>query len=455
MNRLAAIIMIIYILIVGSVGAETFNENNTLTLDKAIEIAIANNTLIREAIENQKASVEEEKSAKADFFPKLSASYSYTRLKETPFAIFKSPAGPTFGSATVDVGDKDRFHWDVTVTQPIFTGFALSTKHKMARLGVDIKSMERKRAVLDVVKQVKVSYFNILLAKKFLIVTEEAVKHLESHVNDAEKFYEQGMIPYNDLLRSKVALADARQKRVRAESNLEIARSALNKVLRIGINKKTGVQDIPDIEPTSLRLDLDYLIEEAMRSRPELKALRIALKNAGYSIKLARSSYYPEVSLVGSYEQNGENLRASKNRFSNSYNANVMLQFKWTFFEWGKKRAEAKKCYFDKLALIEKVKGTEDAVKLEVKDALLDLRVAEKNIHTAEESLDQAKENYRITNLQYQQQITTSTEVLDARTFLTQAETNYYSALYDYMISGAELERAIGGSWEENQGVKG
>ena len=121
----------------------------------------------------------------------------------------------------------------------------------------------------------------------------------------------------------------------------------------------------------------------------------------------------------------------------------------------GKKRAEVKKSYFDKLALIEKVKGFEDRIKLEVKNALLNLKVAQKNIQTAKESLEQAKENYRITNLQYQQQMTTSTEVLDARTFLTQAETNYYRALYGYLISLAELERAVGRGWQGNGETKG
>jgi outer membrane protein TolC len=98
----------------------------------------------------------------------------------------------------------------------------------------------------------------------------------------------------------------------------------------------------------------------------------------------------------------------------------------------------------DKKALIQKLKGAEDAIRLEVKNAFLNLEVSKKNIGTAEESLDQAKENYRITNLRYQQQMTTSTEVLDARTFLSQAETNYYGALYGYMISEAELDRAVG-----------
>lgn len=148
--------------------------------------------------------------------------------------------------------------------------------------------------------------------------------------------------------------------------------------------------------------------------------------------------------MVGSYEQKGDNPEASNNDYSNSYNASVTMQAKWKFFEWGKTRANVRKYIHEKLSLVEKLKGVEDDIRLEVKNALLTLEVSKRNIRTAEESLTQARENWRITNLQYQQQMTTSTEVLDARTFLTQAETNYYSALYGYMISDADLKRAVG-----------
>ncbi len=404
------------------------------TLTRAIEIAVENNSLIKEAIENQKAAIEEQKSARADFLPKASAAYSYTRLKDNPYAVL--------GREQFEVADNDQYHWDVTLKQPIFTGFALSTKYKMAKLGIDMKDTEKDQAVLDIVKEVKVAYFNILLAKKFLLVAEEAVSQLESHVRDAEKFYEQGMIAYNDLLKPKVALADAEQNRVRADSNVEMAISTFNTVLQIDLNKKTDVEDVLRITPSSY--DLTSLIKEAMENRPELKALRLTLENSDYAIRLARSSHYPEVALVGMYEQNGHNPEASENDFGNWHNSSISVQATWTFFEWGKTRAQVNKYRRNKHSLTEKLKGIEDSIKLEVKGALLHLKVAEKNIQTAKESLAQAKENWRITNLQYQQQMTTSTEVLDARTFLTQAETNYYGALYGYMISLAELERAVG-----------
>jgi len=60
--------------------------------------------------------------------------------------------------------------------------------------------------------------------------------------------------------------------------------------------------------------------------------------------------------------------------------------------------------------------------------------------------LDQARENLRITNVQYRQQMATTTDVLDATAFLSQGQTNYYSALYGYQMAMAELERAIGKS---------
>jgi outer membrane protein TolC len=408
------------------------------TLDRAIEVAIERNSLIKAAVEKQKAAIEELKGARADFFLKASATYSYTVLKDKPYVRLEG--------IQVDIADNDQYHWDVTLSQPLFTGFALSTKYKMAEIGIDVKDTEKDQAVLDVVKEVKVAYFNILLTKKFLLVADEAVRQLESHVRDAEKFYAQAMIAYNDLLKPKVALAGAVQNRVKAESNVEMAISAFNTVLQMDLNRKIDVEDILGITPSPY--NLGTLIKEAMEKRPELKAVRLAMGHIDYAVRLAQSSYYPEVHLMGSYEQNGQNPEATENDYSNTHNASISIEAKWTFFEWGKTRADVSKYRRQKRSLAEKLRWIEDSIKLEVKNAFLNLKVAEKNIQTAKESLVQAKENWRITNLQYQQQMTTSTEVLDARTFLTQAETNYYGALYGYMIALAEVERSAGKRWK-------
>ncbi len=434
--RLAAATVLVYLLLSASFQTPRASAVPTysFTLQSAVEKALKDNTIIREAVEIQKAQLEALKSAKADMLPKLSASYTYTRLKEAPFVVF--------GPSRFPIQDRDNVHWDLTITQPLFTGYALRTKKAIAELGVEIEKMSKAQAVLDVTERVKLAYFNILRSKKLLMVAEEKVKQLSAHLADAEGFYKQGLIPYNDLLKSKVALADAKQNRQRAAGRLAMAVSTFNALLGLDINAETEVEDVTTITPYTT--DLDTLLAEAMENRPELRSLHLALKSAAKGVTLAKSAYYPEIDLLGRYERNGDNLTATNNDFANSHNASLMLQIRWTFFEWGRTRAEVSRARHNVGALAERMRRIEDNIRLEVKDAFLALRVAETNVRTAEEALVQAKEDFRITTLQYQTQLATSTDVLDAQTSLTNAETNYYNALYGYLTSLARLERAVG-----------
>ncbi|MBW2029401.1 MAG: TolC family protein [Deltaproteobacteria bacterium] len=405
-----------------------------LTLEEAIEEAIQNNSLIRQAIEQERAAVEGEKSARADLFPTLSTSYSYTRLKNAPFTV----SGPM----KIKVGEENNISWDVMASQPLFTGFAISTRRKIAALDIDFQEIVKEQAVLDIARLVKIAYFNLLLTRRALEVADEEVKQLEGHVHDAKALHREGVIPLNDLLKSQVALAHARQGRVQARANLTMAVSKLNTILGRDIMEDTRIQELPPFQPT--RYEIAILFEEAIQKRPEVRQLNVALKQAGLAIRMAKSSYYPQVYLVGRYEQIGDDLLATNNDFGNDHNLSLTLQATWRIFQWGKKPADVKKAMHERSALEQKIRAVKDSILLEVRDAYQKLRVAEENIHTATEALDQARENFRITNLQYQEGMTTSTEVLDARTFLTQAEVNYYNSLYGYRIADAELKRALG-----------
>ena len=83
-------------------------------------------------------------------------------------------------------------------------------------------------------------------------------------------------------------------------------------------------------------------------------------------------------------------------------------------------------------------------MRLEVKQAYLKVVESQKNIHTVEKAIEQAKENLRITEERYKEQVSTTTDVLVAQTLLTETMTNYYNSLYDFKIAKAVLYRAIG-----------
>ncbi len=409
-------------------------QKSLLTLEQSVKEALLNNAYIAAASEQQKAAANENRSALADLFPKAMASYTYTRFRDKPFAIFNAQNLP--------MADRDDITWDVTLIQPITGYLYLITKKKVASLNLDMKKIEKEETVLEIIKQVKTAYYNILLSKRYLYVLREAVEQLGAHVMDAEQFYDQGMIALNDLLKSKVALAEVSQDKIKAQNQVRMAKSFFNITLKRDINAIADIEDIKNIEPVFI--DLTESLTMAVMNRPELKILRIHMRQAGLASRLVYFANIPQVLLFGQYNRHGENYKATRNEHGNTHNAILGVKAEWTFFEWGKSFADAAVYKHKKLALASQIKGIEDSIRLEVKQAYLDLEVSEKNIVTAENSLSQAKENYRITNLQYQQSTTTSTEVLGARTFLTQAELNYYGALYGYMISLAELERATG-----------
>ena len=409
-----------------------------LDLKTSLDMALKNNLLIQEKLVQIKAAKEGVKVARSEFLPKLETSYSYTRLKDSPYAIFREMPGKPH----IIMGPENNYTWDIQFSQPIFTGFYLSSQYKLSKLGVDIAHLERIEAEQEVIKQVKVAYFQVLLSEKYKEVAEIAVKNLEAHLKDAQALYDAGIIPMNDLLKSKVALANARQDLVRAKNNLQTAISNFNIILRLDVNHPTKIKDILNYQP--LKLNLNYALKIAIKERPELKQIAKQLEQMEAQVKMAKSQYYPQLAMVGKYERIGNHPNVDGNGYQNPDQFYLTLQAKWTFFEWGKTKAQVKKLRWQKDALEKTLNRIKDQVRLQVKTAYLNLKEAEKNIETARISVRQAKENYRITDLQYKNQVTTSTEVLDAQTLLTQAQNNYYGALYRYNTAIAQLERAIG-----------
>ena len=443
----------------GNVLFSSQDHTPRFTLEQAIAEALQNNRLIQEAEEKVRAALADTRSARADFFPKASAAYRYTYLDQKPFMYFDAyevepaqldPADPS-SQVGVITGRKttkavtaphDNFHWELSLQQPLFTGFALSALFRMSRLNLDIKELERQLAERDVVRNVKTGYYRILLAEKMLRVAEENVTSLLAHHQDTLSFFEQGLIAWNEVLQAEVALSEARQQQTRAEGSLAMSRAALNTILGRDVNHSFQVRDQQAIRFHDFRLQT--LLETAETNREELRKLELSLQKIEEGERLAKSDLYPSLFLKSSYEQDGENLQADTNDFRNDQNFRVTLQAEWTLFNWGKRRAEISSAQHDSLALQHKLRHLEEQIRLEVNNSLIQLNTARRNIETAERAVRQARENLRITNLQYEQQMATSTEILDAHTFLTRAKSNHYRAMYEYTINLANLERAVG-----------
>ena len=94
--------------------------------------------------------------------------------------------------------------------------------------------------------------------------------------------------------------------------------------------------------------------------------------------------------------------------------------------------------------LLEQKNRLEDDIKLEVEKYYLDVLSSKEKIAVTSGAISQAEENLRINKIRYEEGVGTATEVLDAVSLLTIAETNYYKSLYEFKRAEAGLMYATG-----------
>jgi len=251
------------------------------------------------------------------------------------------------------------------------------------------------------------------------------------------------MTPLNNLLQSQATLANARQTFIVAKNNLEIAKSQFNIVLRRRVNAPVEIQDILDYAP--FIHDIDYCLSAARENRFEITVADLEVEIAGKEVQLARKDYYPSVNLTGRYTRIGDEYDVDGGEsISDAVSWDIRATAQWDFWEWGRTTFGIR----EKLHRLSQAQYSRsqilDNIDLEVKTAYLRTKESEKNIITVEKAIEQAKENFRINQERFKEQVATTTDVLDAQTLLSDTLTNYFNALYDFKISKATLFRTMG-----------
>jgi outer membrane protein TolC len=419
----------------------------TMTLDESIETALKQSVLIRASQEGVLMAEAQKKEAFTGFLPKLSTSYSYTRLNQEPYS-YAPPMPPlTTSWSRLSVGSQNNYVWAVEAKQPLFAGGGILANYEAGRIGHDISRMDEAAVIQDIVQDVKVSYYNILKAERLLGVARQSLEQLQAHRNVTQNFFDVGMIPRNDILQSEVQVANGEQSLIRAENGVAMAKAKFNTVLRRNINDAVQIEDILAYRP--YEPSIEDCIRAAMANRPEIKSHALKVDQARSLVKLAKSDFAPTLSAVGHYERVGDTPGVSGTSFKDADNWYIMGVASWTFWEWGKTKYRVDASRSRENQSINLLNNTRDQVALEVKNAYLVMRESEKQVVVAGKAIEQAQENFRINEERYREQVATSTDVLDAQTLLTRAKSDYANALGEYNISHAKLERAMGIIYEK------
>ncbi len=428
-------LILLAILYGGAVFAQ--ESQGPLSLEDSIMIALERDLTLHSALVGVEASKFRQKQAMTNFLPQWTGQYIYTRYNH-PTMIGSTVV--TDSTGVILNTSKDILNFNTFVTQPLFTGGLNLANYRLEKLGVDISKTNVEIVKRDIILQVRAGYFNILKALKLRNVAEQNVKLFEAQLEVAKAFFEVGIVAKNDVLQAEVRMAQARQDLVKAENGVAVAKVSFNTLLRRDINTPFEVVDI--LEYKAFPLPFAESLEEAMQQRPEIKTAEFAIKQAQESVRIARSSFFPTVTLSGNYYRLSDEIGLGGDYPSDRWTIQTLATF--TFGDWGKTAYKVGESKVKVTQAEDSKKQLIDGITFEVKQDYLNMLQAEKNIGVAQKAIEQAEENLRMNEERYKYQVATATDVLDAVTLLTQARTNYYNALSDFNIAKAQLERAMG-----------
>ncbi|MBW2491654.1 MAG: TolC family protein [Deltaproteobacteria bacterium] len=413
------------------VFSEAQEPNEVFTLKQTIESALKANLGLKSFKEETAAALAVKKARRTQFFPTFSASYGYNR----------------FDAETVTSGftavPKEEYRFVTSFSQPIFTGFSLLRQYDIANLGLDRAKVRERLKRQDIILDAKNAYFQLLQTQKLHDIAQKTVVQIRAQKEVADNFYQVGMTPLNDLLQAQVELANAKQELIVAKNNLDNAESNYNTLLRRPINTPVVLKDIFDYSP--FEETLEYCLLQAEKNRFEIKIADMEIEIAQKELDLTKKDYYPSIDLKGNYFKYGTewDIDGGEGIYDPS-GWNIEAVAKWNFWEWGRTSYGVKEKHSRLSQAQLNKKEILDNIHLEVKTAYLRTQEAERAIQTVEKAIEQAKENFRINQERYKEQISTQTDVLIAQTLLSRTMTNYYNALYAFKISKATLYRAIG-----------
>ena len=401
-------------------------------LEKYRTMALDYNHDLKAAEKNIAASMEVEKSARADLNPKLSgaASFQYTgNPMELTLDI------PSIGLSKTVEGKNLNYGGSLSILQPVYTGGRVLESIRMAQHQQALAGNQAKALNDAVCYQTDIQYWSAVARQEIVDVAEDFRNSIAALVKTIKERVEVGLVDPQDLLMAEVKLNEAEYQLLQAQSNFETGRMALNSMIGVRLEQPTELDAQIPIVVVS-----DSLWLSTGMGRPEIQMAYDKIRIAESTKKLNDSQFKPQfyVGVEGSYSSPGYNFKKDLDP-----NYAVYAKVSVPIFEWGKRRSEKRVSSFRIGMAEDNLNKVVDRVELEVSVARKALSQAIERVRLSESSLAKAEENEAKAVERYNEGKVSVVEVIDAQTYRQTSQVNYVQAKAAAQGHYSELIKAL------------
>lgn len=439
MKRFVALVCLLIL------SAPVFADGKVYSLDECIQMARDKDPSLiqfRNAVRTANAAVWQQI---GQFLPSASLNYSQSE-------VHRGPLSPQFRyvadlGQVVNVADSNSiinkgYGAGVSFRMTLFDGFSNVWNYLGSKASKRQAEYNFSAAMSDLIFLVKTDYYLVLKAKKDLEVAQDATERSKELLKLFEEKYELGSASLSEVLKQRVQYGNDQLTLVSARNQLENVFD--NLALDIGLNLEEDY-DIANIEMKQENIgDVGDFIRTALQAHPSLLSSQANMDAYKFDVRSAWGQYLPTASLSYNFGWDKEHFSELTKFGPYDHSGVIGLSISLSIFdgfsrEYNLKRAKvglnnARASHFYERNKV--IKGIEAAY-LGIKLAEETLRVTGEVERSASEDMDLVQEKYNLG-------AAALWELLDAQVSLKEAQFNKVKAEFDYNLSLAQLQNAMG-----------
>jgi outer membrane protein len=321
----------------------------------------------------------------------------------------------------------------IDLRQNLFTGLRAWRARDIAKLNRDIAELDRWTTVNELTLEVAAAFYSAVSMAEWVEVRQIVLEENENQLKVAERLFEVGENSVADVARWRAQVAAARQALTVAVGDAALARNRLARLV--------GVDEIGELKspgPIPIPPGTDHeLIDEALGQRLEMQTLIHQLEAAGLWVKVERGNWYPQLEAVGQYFQ-------QKSGFPANDWLSLTFQLRVPIYDGGFTKAQVAKAKED-LRRVELLGQTvRRTIADQVDSAFIGYEAASAVFDAASERTEASRLAYRQVERAYRVGEASTTDLLNATTEATDAETSQIVARAQREYQAIFLRYAVG-----------
>ncbi len=423
-----------------------------LTLDDAIQRALARSEDMRAARANVKQTSGQVFQAASAALPQISGSVVYSRKIESIYDNLGSLSSSSSDSSSGDEGGMSEFikmfasknTWTTTLSaqQLIWSGGKVGGALRTARAANRAAQASERETAAEVRFKVRRAYYDAVYAERLVAIAESALEQARAHLAQVRAGRREGTRSEYEELRARVDAANQEPDVIAARSGEELALLNLKRLVDMPLEQPLVL--MTPLMPAEGTVPVVTDLSTAVDQRPGLAAANHLVEARRLAVNLYRSQYWPSLYASSSISHVAypTDVWPTRREFWRSWDAYVTLSVPiFNGFQTHGQVVEAKAEY-------EKAKATRDlavkGAKIEATQARDEIGRAQTTLLARRETVREAQRAWELAGVRYTNGMSTQIEVSDARLQLQSSEVNEVQALRDYLVAIAQLERAVG-----------